>query len=710
MKDTRISYWFAGVLYAILAALWLYPLFLEPGAILFWRSAAFSDLLVSHWPNALFLNKAIRLWNQIPLWNPTILSGYPFAADPLSGLWYPPLWLAAIFPEPVTFNLLFWLHLVWAGFGMWRLAQSEGLSDYAAVVSGVVFMSAPKWIAHIGLGHIGLVSAVSWTPWLLLGVRNGLTALSFSRSTAVRTLSVNGLLLAVIFFADPRWLLPSMVLLLLYALRMLRSMNLQAGAKAAIAVRWAGVTGLFALGAAAGFASALVRFVTLSTRTMLDASVPDPFALRWDEFTGLIVFNPDQPEKFIYLGIGASFLALVGILFGRRRSWFWFAAASIGLLVSLGVHLPLIGEWLHSLPGASLLRVPPRWFFIVAMSVAYFAGSGFETLIHAPARSREYAWSMLLFFVLGGAALIISTYSARALFARTLLMIIPAAALVPLIFACRLGWLHPRTFLIAAVIIISIESSLINRLVLEVRPTPEPIFTKDGAFQSALEPYGSARVFSPSYSVDQLGAVDAGLELADGVHPLQLETYWLYMARATGFDAGRYSVTLPPFPAGDPADAWPIEFDLGALRRLNVQTIAAAYPLQVEGLALIADEQDIFVYRLDESMPRAWVESAGEGAEGWQAAVLSYWSPNRIELTAEGPGRLVLSELAYPGWQVRVDGDPAPDVVVDGLFRGVQLEDGKHRVSFVYRPAHLIIGMALTGLTWLAALYLQVRR
>src|SRR5450759_2524950 len=71
----------------------------------------FSDLLISHYPNAVFLHQTLQNGNGIPLWSGTILSGYPFAADPLSGLWYPPLWLAAWRPSPLIFNLLIIFHL-----------------------------------------------------------------------------------------------------------------------------------------------------------------------------------------------------------------------------------------------------------------------------------------------------------------------------------------------------------------------------------------------------------------------------------------------------------------------------------------------------------------------------------------------------------------------------------------------------------------------
>ncbi len=710
MRRTRISTLFTVVASAILAAVWLLPITLNPSGIPFWRNALFSDLLISHWPNAIFLRRSILLWKQIPMWNPTILSGYPFLADPLSGVWYPPLWFAAVFPSPVTFNLLFWLHLVWAAVGMWQLAQSEGLSDFAALLSGVIFAGAPKWSAHIGLGHIGLVSAVSWTPWLLLATRHAIQSVSLGRESAFRLLCINGLTLGVVFLADPRWLLPSLLLMVLYAMYVLNKLSLEFRTQTAVAIRWAGISGLFALGVVAGFASSLVRFVTNSTRTLLDSSVPDPFALEWREFSGILLLEPDQPEKYIYIGLGAAFFAVVGILMGRRRGWFWYVAALLGLLISLGANLPVLGPQLQSIPAASLLRVPPRWFFLVILAVAYFAGSGFEALIQAPIRGREYGRSIILIsLVAGGVYLLAATRGGEAL-NRALPLLVPAAALVPLILFRRSGWLHPLTFMLASLVILTIEFSVVNLFVLETRPAPEVNLEQGSALSSRAEPYGQGRWFSPSFSVDPFTAGQEGLELADGVHPLQLDLYWIYMSRAIGFERDQYSVTLPPFPTGDPRERWPMELDVDALSRLNIHTIVSAYPLQANGLTLISSEPERFVYEVDRGRPRAWVEGGGDHLGAWQPAQLSYWSPNRIELVASGPGRLVLSEVAYPGWVAHVDGEPTASVIADGLFRGVQLDEGDHRVQFVYRPTHLFVGSGLTLLTLLAAFYLQVRR
>lgn len=80
--------------------------------------------------------------------------------------------------------------------------------------------------------------------------------------------------------------------------------------------------------------------------------------------------------------------------------------------------------------------------------------------------------------------------------------------------------------------------------------------------------------------------------------------------------------------------------------------------------------------------------------------------PELIELrvTAEQPGTLVLADAIYPGWVATVDGVPVPIVPADGLFRSLSLDQGQHRVAFVYQPRSLQAGLAVSGLALLGVL------
>lgn len=76
-----------------------------------------------------------------------------------------------------------------------------------------------------------------------------------------------------------------------------------------------------------------------------------------------------------------------------------------------------------------------------------------------------------------------------------------------------------------------------------------------------------------------------------------------------------------------------------------------------------------------------------------------------VEASVRRPSLLVLTDLHFPGWEVRVDGRDAALERVDYLLRGVMLTPGRHRVEFLYRPASWDVARAITvaGLLALAA-------
>jgi hypothetical protein len=101
-------------------------------------------------------------------------------------------------------------------------------------------------------------------------------------------------------------------------------------------------------------------------------------------------------------------------------------------------------------------------------------------------------------------------------------------------------------------------------------------------------------------------------------------------------------------------------------------------------------------------------------AEGWALARDETWdpqatalvrkpfpegdgSPTRVQVLADHPdaqdllvegggGLLVVSGLFYPGWQARLDGQPAPIVQANLALRAVAVPPGLHRVEWRYRP------------------------
>jgi hypothetical protein len=135
---------------------------------------------------------------------------------------------------------------------------------------------------------------------------------------------------------------------------------------------------------------------------------------------------------------------------------------------------------------------------------------------------------------------------------------------------------------------------------------------------------------------------------------------------------------------------------------------AAFDPLKV---ALV--EPDVAM-ELDQRLLKS-SDDVSPGAEKVTTTGVVKWvrrEPNRITIEAETarPAMLVLSELDWPGWRVRVDGREAKVWRVNYLLRGVALETGAHLVEFVYRPRSLIAGAVVSITTALCLLLIWLKR
>jgi hypothetical protein len=97
------------------------------------------------------------------------------------------------------------------------------------------------------------------------------------------------------------------------------------------------------------------------------------------------------------------------------------------------------------------------------------------------------------------------------------------------------------------------------------------------------------------------------------------------------------------------------------------------------------------------------------GASGGAVRVV-HDAPERVELAVEvsAPGYLVLTDAWYPGWRVTVDGEPAPVLRANLLFRAVALEPGAQRVVFTFRPASLRGGLVCSAVGLLSLALLGV--
>ncbi|MFN8516345.1 MAG: hypothetical protein U0841_27935 [Chloroflexia bacterium] len=97
-----------------------------------------------------------------------------------------------------------------------------------------------------------------------------------------------------------------------------------------------------------------------------------------------------NPERFLFPGLVAPVLALVGLILSRRRErWLFAALIAVGFTLTMGPYQE-IGDWrvplpylllYRTVPGFSGMRVTTRFVILVILGLAGLAGLGVEALI-----------------------------------------------------------------------------------------------------------------------------------------------------------------------------------------------------------------------------------------------------------------------------------------------------------------------------------------
>jgi hypothetical protein len=702
-------------------------------ALIYPANAQFSDLTITHWPAFAYTRDQLQATGQIPLWRSSILSGTPFAADPLSGLFYPPHWIAFIPVAPLSlaFNMLMLFHLALAAGTMYFLMRRWEVARAASLIAAFAYAASPKIIAHMGVGHVTLVEAWAWVPLVIAGAVP-------SPRTGKSNALLSGLALALCVLADARLAVYAVVMLVLYVLIVQIDKTRRVWFKAIGLLLVAAIVAL-ALSAASWLPA--LTLTDGSARSNLSAQEAGALSLDAAYVLGtLIADRSGAAERTTYFGLVVLILALVGLKLhwrSRRRLMIWLSVVVIvGVLAALGTNTPLY-DLLYRLPGSTLLRVPARAWFMVALAMAALAGFGAQGLIEWSGRPKPrsilLATAVSLFAILFG---VLGGLLTGSISLWLLAIFVPLAVL--LIVLRLQKRLTPDRFTAA------IGALLIIDLLAVAWALYRPIGLAE-AFADGQQPAawladqpGQFRIYSPSYSVPQHVAQQYQLQLADGIDPLQLRRYVMFMQRASGVGPWNYSVTLPAFPGvkqdEDIRSALKdVQPNAKLLGLLDVQYIAAAFPIDQGDLLERARLGATFIYQNQRVLPRAFlvskihVAASPEAAGAWlethdvsTAAVveglpfpielpvkpgkaeIGAWSPDHIEIRAQGPGWLVLSEIIAPDWVATIDGEITQIFATDLTLRGVYVPWGAHNITFDYQPRRVYAGVLISVLSVVA--------
>ncbi|MBI3928838.1 MAG: YfhO family protein [Armatimonadetes bacterium] len=234
---------------------------------------------------------------------------------------------------------------------------------------------------------------------------------------------------------------------------------------------------------------------------------------------------------------------------------------------------------------------------------------------------------------------------------------------------------------------------------------------RNAAFYNTLEPYGLYLVsgyesFFPRRYLETLRRVQPGSKVnMRSIALVNLDSPILDSLNV------RYAV-LPPMDELQ-SPRWELVFEDGARIYRNRQALERAYVVGeartfknfAQATAFMGSSE--FRPEREAVLELPLPQEIRPQAAGSPVRWVSY-RPCRIalEVSMTAPGLLVVAEHYYPGWECRVDGQPAPVYPVNGVSRGVFLPPGQHRVQFDFRPRPLRLGLIACGIGALALLAL----
>lgn len=613
-----------------------------------------------------------------PWWNPYTFGGAPFIANPIVNIWYPPTWLFVVLPLNLAYSWHIALHLLWAMLGMYVLLNSKlkiQNSKLAAWIAGLVFGLSGFFAARIWAGHVDVIAAASWLPWVVgafwylnherwKNLRHG-GEISTSLN---RRVVVAGGLFALQILAGYQ----TMAFFTLEAVGLLTIFFCFFQRSAIPAIR-AILAVLLGVGLAAIQIIPTQEFFRASIRTF---TLP----YSWNSYGSLTVqslkqfFNPFiSGDQLTYSGPPPNY---------PEHAFF---VGRVGMLFVLGV-------FLYTLP--RLLKSPRLLMFC---SIALF-GLWVSLGPHAPVDLQYILWKF------------VPMYKYLRIPARHLILVV--FGLSGLI-GFAMSKITSKIFLLGIVSILSVEMILYARHFIVLKSIPEA--RHDGelikllsppmcraSFTSGVVPVDCLYRVLPNFGVwvpprdsfDFDSSMNYRIFNTTGYDPSILRSYYEFIDIANGNKPGAsiltHDVQVPYLNVFSQATDF-----------LNIKYILVPrahdtlYGVKTDRFVLLREDvkRDYRLYENKTVKPRFFFENG--------TVMVKKYTPNEIVLSTDNgtAATLFSSEVFYPGWEGFIDGKKVDVIKTNHAFRALFVPAGKHTVTYRYSPRIFLIGGLVTMIT-----------
>lgn len=720
MKIIRI--FFPFILIILLAIFWFNATLILPAGKMIYGGDIYDAYF--YWKNYLYVSIREGI---IPFWNPYNFSGTPFLAHPNINIFYPPNWLFVLLPANLSFSYYFFIHIIIAAFSMYYLVRSY-TDRWGAMASAITYAFGGFFAARIYAGHLEYVDAASWVPLVFALSKNFIINIS----TKNFILTVTGFSI-LILCGNELFLLFTLIFVFLYLLYYIVIKTGFRSLKKNIRLPfYLFIILILSFGIAAIEVLPRIQFILLSIRShgipynmASSGSLPlDGLKLLVDPF----YWGSPFPEKYTYHGLWPNmfeYTHYVGLI--------PYILMTVSLIIII---FSVITKKLRKIKYTN-----DYWFFLlIAIPVFLLISFGYYVFPNI----HELLWQYTPFYK--GIR-----FPARHLFGVVLSLSV--------LTGMSMGFFKNKIVKIFFIILIIIDLFNFNRQFIRISPYPNS--TYDRELLSLLKTDKEQFRFLPDFPVvagarrdlDFGASVMYKINSTSDYNSMILWRYYHFIDIANKTQTSSipfYNVEIPPLYPWSPfvdylnikyvmSDKWGnyigsetynkykmvLESDKYALyenlrvsKRFNLVNEIKIYDnikmlekalkeenLDLSKTVLFNKEDNDIIYPVN-------LGKCNSGINGEVKIVSNNANNIRLSTVADCDSILTTSEVFYPGWKAKIDGDNTPIYLSNTAFKSVFVPKGIHTIELYYSPDIYYLGGMISGISLilLTTLYLRFHK
>jgi len=634
-----------------------------------------ADLIKFFYYIKCFMVNSVKTFHELPLWNPTTFAGFPFAGNPQSALFYPFTTIFFVLPIHYAFTIIFLIHLVIAGFGVYIYLSRKNISFVPATCAALIFITNYKVTGHIEAGHFNLICCYAYIPWIFV-ILDTFT----NKPTLLNTLKLS-LVFAISFLAGHQQLFYYQILIgTTYAIFKL------IGKKGKISLLKKYLFScFFTLILISISLLPIIELFLQSNRnsTVMGLSFGDQSSFKFCDLLYRF-FAPGHLstnwEHTVYFGILPLIIVLLG--YRLRKHFIYFSLLFVfALLFSIGSEGYLFDLCYSLIPGIKFFRAPGRMFFFAEFAIAVMTGLALENYIKQKVPPKVIIIPIIILSVI--------IFFSQTIFWRVSLSMMALASLLFLSKSVHKRFIPSIISILILLDLVSVSCKNIYGI------NVSNIIPKSPVYKQLLYDKEVFRVWDISNVFEQYLAPHFNSHKISGYQPISIPDYVKYIQSndplMPDFLNAKYIFSSK-------------ELTASSLIKKGISRTKSGNIILYENSAAFG--RGFLVPAASETIDKSLQKYLKTGKKPASAYIKTY-KPNKIVFYTknDAPSYLITSEIIYPGWKAAVDNKPTEILRAKELFRSIYLDKGKHVVTFKYKPATFFIGLVITlsGLAFCAA-------